>query len=46
MKKLLLSMMMVLFLTTAAFAKVNINTADVDELQGLAGIGPANTEAI
>lgn len=46
MKYFLFSMMMVLFLVTSAFAKVNINTASVDELKGLSGIGPAKAEAI
>jgi len=46
MKKFLFAMMLVLFLVTSAFAKVNINTAGVDELKGLTGIGPAKAEAI
>jgi competence protein ComEA len=46
MKKILFAMMLVLFLVTSAFAKVNINTAGVDELKGLTGIGPAKAEAI
>jgi competence protein ComEA len=46
MKRLLFSMMLTLFLVSTAFAKVNINTAGVDELQGISGIGPAKAEAI
>lgn len=32
MKKLYLTLILILFFATAAFAKVNINTATVDEL--------------
>jgi len=46
MKKLYLTLMFVLFFVTAAFAKVNINTANVDELVTLNGIGKAKAEAI
>ena len=46
MKKFYLTMILVLFLATSAFAKVNINTADVEELATLTGIGPAKAEAI
>jgi len=46
MKNFLFAMMLVLFLVASAFAKVNINTAGVDELKGLTGIGPAKAEAI
>ncbi len=46
MKKWYLSLMLVLFFVTAAFAKVNINTATVDELATLNGIGKAKAEAI
>ncbi|NOQ46752.1 MAG: competence protein ComE [Desulfobulbaceae bacterium] len=46
MKKLYLSLFLLLFLATAAFAKVNINTADVTELQTINGIGQTKAEAI
>jgi len=46
MKKLYLTLMLVLFFATAAFAKVNINTANADELATLAGIGKVKAEAI
>ena len=46
MKKLFLTLMLVLFLATAAFAKVNINTGTVDELTTLNGIGRVKAEAI
>ncbi len=46
MKKLFLTVMVLVFLATAAFAKVNVNTATVTELETLNGIGPAKAEAI
>ena len=46
MKKIYLTMILLLFLATSAFAKVNINTANVEELVTLTGIGPAKAEAI
>jgi len=46
MKKLYLTLILILFFATAAFAKVNINTATVDELATLNGIGKAKAEAI
>jgi competence protein ComEA len=46
MKKLYLTLMLVLFFATAAFAKVNINSATVEELASLNGIGKAKAEAI
>lgn len=46
MKKLFVTLLLVLFCATAAFAKVNINTATVDELTTINGIGKAKAEAI
>jgi len=46
MKKLHLTLILVLFLAVSAWAKVNVNTATVDELATLPGIGPAKAEAI
>ena len=46
MKRICLTLLLVLFLATTAFAKVNINTATVDELTTLNGIGKAKAEAI
>ena len=46
MKKVYLTVILLLFLATAAFAKVNINTADAEELATLPGIGQVKAEAI
>jgi competence protein ComEA len=46
MKKLYLTLILVLFFATTVFAKVNINTATVDELATLNGIGKVKAEAI
>jgi competence protein ComEA len=46
MKKLCMALMFVFFFVAAAFAKVNINTATVNELTTLHGIGKAKAEAI
>lgn len=46
MKKLCFALAFLLIFATAAFAKVNINTATVKELTGLPGIGQAKAEAI
>ncbi|BCO07704.1 hypothetical protein GF1_00800 [Desulfolithobacter dissulfuricans] len=46
MKRICLALVLLLFLATAAFAKVNINSADAKELATLPGIGKAKAEAI
>ena len=46
MKKLCLTLLFLLLCAGAAFAKVNINTASVQELKGLPGIGQTKAEAI
>lgn len=46
MKKIYLALVLLLFMATAAFAKVNINSADAKELATLPGIGKAKAEAI
>ena len=46
MKKLFLCVMMMMFLVTSAFAKVDINKASVQELETLSGIGAAKAAAI
>ena len=46
MKKVLLTMILLFALTSAAFAAVNINTASQAELESLQGIGPAKAKAI
>ncbi|PIE46437.1 MAG: competence protein ComE [Gammaproteobacteria bacterium] len=46
MKKLTLTLFFVFFFAVLALAKVNINTATVEELSTLQGIGPVKAEAI
>lgn len=46
MKRLLVAVMIVFFLAGAAFAKVNVNTASVSELETVKGIGQKRAEAI
>lgn len=46
MKKYFLSLILFLVMTVTAFAGVNINTAGVEELQTLPGIGQSKAEAI
>ena len=46
MKKIFLTIFLVLFLATSAFAKVNINTAGAEELATLPGVGTVKAEAI
>jgi competence protein ComEA len=46
MKKFYLTLFLLLFLATSAFAKVNVNTADATELATLPGIGQVKAEAI
>lgn len=46
MKKICLTIFLLIFLATAAFAQVNINTADADKLATLSEIGKIKAEAI
>ena len=46
MKKFYLTVILVLLLATAAFAKININTANAEQLATLPGIGTVKAEAI
>lgn len=46
MKKTMLTLFIVLFFAAAAMAQVNINTATVDELTSLPGIGTKKAQAI
>lgn len=46
MKKWLLVLLANLILSVAAFATINVNTADQKELESVKGIGPAKAKAI
>ena len=46
MKKFYMTLLLVLFFATAAFAKININTATQAELATLNGIGQSKAGAI
>ena len=46
MRSVILSVILFMFMVTAAWAKVNINTASSTELETLQGIGPSKAEAI
>ncbi len=46
MKNVCLTILLLLFFATAAFAEVNINKANAKELEALPGIGKEKAEAI
>lgn len=46
MKRILMSIMLFLTSISLAFAAVNLNTATVDELDAVRGIGPSKAKAI
>lgn len=46
MKRILMSIMLFLASISLAFAAVNLNTATVDELDAVRGIGPSKAKAI
>ena len=46
MKRIVFCIILVMFMVTAAWAKININTASVAELETLKGIGTKKAEAI
>lgn len=45
-KKTLSTLLILLFLAGTAWAEININTADQEALDSLAGIGPVKAQAI
>jgi competence protein ComEA len=45
-RKLFLSLILTLFMVVAAFAAINLNTADQATLESIKGIGPAKAAAI
>lgn len=45
-KQVTLTIMILLFLVGIAFAAININTANEQQLQELTGVGPVTAEAI
>ncbi len=46
LKSLFMALTILLFTVAAAWAALNINTADQKQLQALAGVGPAKAAAI
>ena len=46
MSKFYYSFLLLLLMVSTSFAQVNINTANVEELDTLKGIGPAKAQAI